>query len=109
MFGGAKKRYTSSVIGLLPGLGVDTMKAGPYKVGEVIDTSWARKQSEYEAALVIAYSYVSGIYKSNIVEAEQLLEKIMFVQNEWVKRGAIKSEVAEALGGFVKKLRGVNV
>lgn len=105
MFGGAKKRFTASVIGLLPGLGVNTLKAGPLKVGEVIDTSWARKQSEYETALVVAYSYVSGIYKANTTEAEQVLTKILFVQKEWVEKGAITPKVAEALDGFVKQMR----
>jgi len=30
---------------------------------------------------------------------------ILFVQNEWVKKGVLKLQVADALYGFVKKLR----
>lgn len=88
MFFDRRRKYNGNVAALLPAFDVD-LKEAVMKVLGVLDVAWADKYSTYEAALVLAYGFVFGLYEKNDHQrANQIArDRIKPIQSDWIKKG----------------------
>lgn len=114
MFFNKRKHYNGDVAVLLPAFGIDREEAGIFKLLNILDIAWAHKFSVYEAALLIAYSFASGLYRDGLVERTETFvkDKLLPIQQDWVKKGIVRSELVslwrEDLAKRVTAARGQN-
>lgn len=94
MFGGKRKRYNGDVASLLPAFGFNLEEAGVMKTLNALDIAWDQGYSPYEGALYVAYLVFSGMLKTKEPRAQSVLEKIRFVQTDWVTKGIVRKEIA---------------
>jgi len=95
MFFNRRKRYNADVGSLLPVFGIDIEEAGVFKLMDIVDIAWARKYSAYEAALLIAYSFASGLNRDGLVERTNAFvkDKLLPAQEDWIKKGHVRLEL----------------
>jgi hypothetical protein len=105
MFFNRRKKFNGQVSSLLPGVGVDINDAGTFKVLEILDVEWQQGHNEYEATLVVAYLYVSGLYgNGRAKEASNVIDKINFVENDWLKKGIVTQQFISTFRSNAEKL-----
>ncbi len=94
-----RKRYNGDVSTLLPAFGIDMEDAGVFKVLNVLDIAWAQKYSVYEAALLVAYSFASGLCQQGLVERADTLvkDKLLPIQKDWIKKGIVRAELVSRM------------
>lgn len=94
MIFGKRRKYNGQVAALLPAFGFDLEDAGMMKTADVLDIAWQQKYTEYEGALFVAYLVYAGMIKAGEPRGNEVLEKIRFVSNDWVKKGIVRQELA---------------
>jgi hypothetical protein len=106
MFFNRRKRYNGDVAALLPAFGIDIEEAGVFELMRLVDVAWAQKYSVYEAALVIAYSFASGLYGNGLVERADALvkDKLLPAQEDWIKKGIVRPELVSLFEETTKKV-----
>lgn len=98
MFGGKRKRYNGDVSALLPAFDFTIEDAGAWKTLEALDIAWSQNYSKYEAALFLAYLFLSGLLKEkDIYRAKIIIARINQIQPDWVARGIVREEIANRL------------
>lgn len=103
MFFDRRRKFNGNVAALLPAFDVDLKEAGVMKVLGVLDVAWADKYSTYEAALVLAYGFVFGLYEKNDHQrANQIAQdRIKPIQSDWIKKGIVRPHIVAL---FAKRL-----
>lgn len=94
MFFNTRRKYNGKVAALLPAFGFNLEEAGVMKTANVLDIAWDQKYSEYEGALYVAYLVFSGMLKAGDTRAEDVKNKIEYVQKDWVAKGLVSNELA---------------
>jgi hypothetical protein len=94
MFFNKRKKFNGQVDALLPALGIDLESAGAFKVLNVLDSAWDNGFNQYEAALMVTYLYIAGLYnRSRNTEADELIAtRLDPVQDDWVKKGLVDTD-----------------
>jgi len=106
MFFNRRKRYNGDVDTLLPAFGIDLEEAGTFKLLDILDIAWAQKYSVHEGALLVAYSFASGLCKKGLVErADTFIEdKVLKIQKDWIEKEIVRAE----LGSRMTELYGIH-
>jgi hypothetical protein len=90
-----RRRYNGDVAAILPALGVDMEEAGVMKLLNVLDIAWAHKYTTYEAALLVAYSMISGLNRGGDPRRARwlLTQRVEPVQADWIKKGIVRADL----------------
>lgn len=96
MFFNKRKRYNGDVATLLPAFGFDLEEAGAMKTLNVLDIAWQQGYSQHEAALFVGYCVFAGMLDAKHQKTNDVLERIRFVQRDWVAKGIVRSNLVEA-------------
>lgn len=104
IFFNKRKRFNGDVAALLPAFGIDMKEAGIMKLLNVLDLAWADKYNPYETALLVAYSFASGLYEIDIRRAESFVtERLKPIQSDWLKKGIVRSGLIEKWPAALEK------
>jgi hypothetical protein len=96
MFFNKRKRFNGDVTALLPAFGIDTKEAGVFKVLDILDIAWDQSYSTYEAALLVAYSFVAGLYDHDFERAALLAkDRLLPIQSDWIGKGIVRAQLVE--------------
>ena len=82
MFFNKRRKYNGKVAALLPAFGFDLEEASVIKTANVLDIAWDQNYTEYEGALYVAYLVLSGMLKAKETRANDVLEKIEYIQKD---------------------------
>jgi hypothetical protein len=70
-------------------------EAGVMKLLNVLDIAWAHKYTTYEAALLVAYSMISGLNRGGDPRRARwlLTQRVEPVQADWIKKGIVRADL----------------
>jgi hypothetical protein len=89
-----RRNFNGAVSVLMPAFGIDTEETGTMKFYNVLDIAWEKRYNQYEAALLLAYSFAAGLYGDDIRRADDFVaNKLNPIQTDWVKKGIVRSEL----------------
>ena len=87
----------------MPAFGFSLEEAGVMKTAKVLDIAWEQKYNEYEGALYVAYLVLAGMLKAEENRADDVVEKIDYIQNDWVSKSLVRRELISRFSSKVKE------
>ena len=106
MFGSKRKRFNADVRELLPRFGFDIDDAGMMKTLDSLDIAWEQGYNKYEASLFVAWLVFAGMIQGGEVRFREIYRNIKEIQNDWVAKGAVRSELSNQFENKIKNKLG---